>query len=146
MTDIPALVRELTDKFKTNNPLELCRCLNIAVIYAELPQNINGFFSNSGGKKCVFLNKSLDKRKAQFCCAHELGHALLHDNLNSVFLSSDTYFCQQRFENQADTFAAFLLFDDAKILYNRLGLDTADDIKRYYNIDERIFALRYEKN
>lgn len=146
MANIPQIVDELVKKFGTKNPFEICKHLNIKVLRVYLPSNINGFFRNNCGDKCVFLSKSLSSKKAEFCCAHELGHALLHDKLNSIFLSSDTYFCTEKFENEADTFAAYLLFDDAEKLYNRLGLRTADEIANYYNIDKKTFTLRYEKS
>lgn len=144
MTDVTATAKDLIKKYKTRNPFEICDLMEIAVIKTALPSNINGFFSNSGGNKIIFINDALSEKKAQFCCAHELGHAIMHDNLNSVFLSSDTYFCSQKFENQADAFASHLLFEDANVLYERFGFTTADEISRYYNIDKRIFALRYK--
>lgn len=144
MADVTATAKNLIDKFKTRNPFEICDLMGISVVKIALPSNINGFFSNSGGEKIIFINNSLCDEKAIFCCAHELGHAIMHDNLNSVFLSSDTYFCSQKFENQADAFASHLLFEDADVLYERFGFTTADEISRYYNIDNRIFALRYE--
>lgn len=144
MANIPQIVDEIIKKYKTKNPFEICKSLDIQVVFVSLPSNINGFFRNNFGDKCIILSKSLSSKKAEFCCAHELGHALLHDSLNSVFLSSNTYFCTEKFENEADTFAAFLLFDDAESLYNRMGLCTAGEIANYYNIDKKTFNLRYE--
>lgn len=146
MRDITALVNKIVSEFKTRNPFEICDLMGLCVVKTALPTNINGFFSKTSGEKIIFINSSLDENKAKFCLAHELGHAIMHDSFNSVFLSSDTYFCCQKFENEADAFASHLLFEDAKVLYERFGLSTADEISRFYNIDSRIFALRYEKN
>ena len=144
MKKIPDIVNELKDKFSTNNPFELCDLLGIIVLKIDLPENINGFFHYNGGRKCIYINNSLSKKKAEFCCAHELGHAILHNKMNTLYLSSDTFFHTEKFETQADTFASFLLFDDADILYEQYGLTTQSQICSFYGIDERIAKLRYE--
>ena len=144
--NVAILVQDLVERFLTNNPFLICEKLNISVVKAKLPANINGFFRREGDEKVIVLNSLLDDQKATFCCAHELGHAIMHDKLNSVFLSSNSLFRTEKFETQADTFAAYLLFDDASILYDRLGICTPEQIASYYGVDKRIIKLRYESD
>lgn len=44
-------------------------------------------------------------------CAHELGHALLHEGHNALFLRERTDFVMERYEREADLFAGYLLLD-----------------------------------
>ena len=144
MIDIPSLTRELIEKYGTNNPFELCDYLDIATVFVALPPNINGFFQTIDGHKFIYLNNTLDKNKVDFCCAHELGHALMHNKMNTIFLSTNTYFSKEKLETQADRFAAFLLFDDADVLYDKFGITTQSEICNFYGIDDKTAKLRYE--
>ena len=45
-------------------------------------------------------------------CAHELGHALFHSRLNILFLEKKTFAVTNKFELEANYFAASLLIDD----------------------------------
>ena len=47
---------------------------------------------------------------ASFVCAHELGHYFLHGRFNRIFMDLHTCLEVGRFENEADKFAAQLLF------------------------------------
>ena len=58
------------------------------------------------------IDSALNGRKARFVCAHELGHSLLHKNLNRIFMDVNTNMVTSRYENEADRFAVDLLFDD----------------------------------
>ena len=45
-------------------------------------------------------------------CAHELGHAILHRKINTIFLDTYTYIVTDKLEIQANMFAAELLIQD----------------------------------
>ena len=52
---------------------------------------------------------SLKKCKLEKICAHELGHAILHTNLNSFNYDHSLSSEEGKFEKEADLFAFFLL-------------------------------------
>jgi len=49
-------------------------------------------------------------------CAHESGHAVLHEEVNTLFLRKNTFLSVDRLEIEANTFAAFLLIDKNTII------------------------------
>lgn len=57
-------------------------------------------------------NENVPEHLQAFVCAHELGHALLHRNINTPFLSKNTLFSIDKIERQANTFAVELLLPD----------------------------------
>lgn len=129
----------LKNKYKTNNPFELCDYLNIKVIFGDLGSNINGFFQYAPRNKIIHINSRLDSRSQLLTCAHELGHAIFHYKLNVLFLERNTFFHQNKFESEADKFAAELLIDD-NLLNNYEGfcIETIADCeginRKYINL------------
>ena len=59
----------------------------------------HGHYTYAKRKKVFFINEDLSEIEKNFCCAHELGHALLHTKSNVYFNSSNTFFVQNKFEN-----------------------------------------------
>ncbi|WP_412055234.1 ImmA/IrrE family metallo-endopeptidase [Bacillus altitudinis] len=47
-------------------------------------------------------------------CAHELGHALLHNESNTPFLKRNTFFSTEKIELEANFFAMHLLFSSVQ--------------------------------
>lgn len=99
-------------KFKTNNPFELCEYLGIKVFFEDLGKNTNGFFQSAPKNKIIHINSRLSDMDKIFTCAHELGHAIFHYNSNVLFLENNTLLSFNKYEIEADTFAAKLLIND----------------------------------
>ncbi len=108
---ITELAEKLKQEYGTNNPSELCRCLGITLLRADLPRRINGFYMETAGKQAVVISSAIKEPLDSACTAHELGHALLHKGVNTVFLTDSTNFVTGRYEREADLFAAALLID-----------------------------------
>ena len=66
--------------------------------------------------KTKVLNCNLTENDERFVLAHELGHAIMHENLNTPFLTENTLFSKNKFEREANTFAIELLVPDAEII------------------------------
>ncbi|MBR5451779.1 MAG: ImmA/IrrE family metallo-endopeptidase [Clostridia bacterium] len=96
-------------RYGTLDPKQICDILNISITNTELPKGTNGFFFSIAGKKAIVINSALSKESEKYCLAHELGHALFHEQLNRAFLSQNTYFVAERYEREADLFAVCLL-------------------------------------
>lgn len=140
MPDILGFVKNLRDNYGTSDPFSLCEALGIGVLYCDLPRGVNGFYLLLGSSQVIFINQELEEAAARVVCGHELGHALLHRDYNSVYLSTQTLLNCRRYENEADTFCACLLIDeevcaDAEVV-------TMGDIARRAGLPERLVELR----
>jgi hypothetical protein len=101
----------LIGKYGTDDPFELCGHVGISVYKIELG-SLNGFFTLSDGTGHIYINAGLDGPAQRAICAHELGHAILHTDINIRFLTECTFFSPNRFEREANRFGAYLLLND----------------------------------
>ncbi|MBU3102943.1 ImmA/IrrE family metallo-endopeptidase [Clostridium gasigenes] len=111
MSEIKNTVNKLINKYKTRDPFEMAEELGIWIYETDLG-NIEGHYMYAKRKKVFFINSNLSEQDRLLCCAHELGHALLHTKSNVYFNNSRTFFNQFRHENEADEFAAELILND----------------------------------
>ena len=58
-SNIKNFVHNLIEKYGTNSPFELCKKLNINILFVDLPDNVNGFFLNSQVKSSILIKKTL---------------------------------------------------------------------------------------
>ncbi|MEG0894363.1 MAG: ImmA/IrrE family metallo-endopeptidase [Oscillospiraceae bacterium] len=112
MNNILAEIKKLTKKYHTNDPFELCDILEIELVQEYLPKGINGIYNSVLGFNFIYLEKSLCYSKKRAVLAHELGHYILHPDINSIFVKNKTLMNWAKLENEADIFAAFLLIPD----------------------------------
>lgn len=112
MKEIQELARSLVRRYETSSPFELCDYLCVGVYRAELPEQMGGVsFQKQTEGSVILLNRDLGALESRYCCAHELGHVLLHSGLNAQTMADRTNLCIPRFEREADFFAACLLID-----------------------------------
>lgn len=105
----------LKQKYGTNDPFELCRCLGITFLRTDLPRKLSGFYMEKNGRQAITVSEALSSPCDRAVAAHELGHAMLHKGLNLIFLCENTNFVQGRYEREADLFAAALLIDKNEV-------------------------------
>ena len=135
------IVERTLKKYKTRSPYELADLMDISVHRCELG-TIRGYYSKKFRIKQISLNCNLTETDERFVLAHELGHAIMHENLNTPFLMENTLFSKNKFEIEANTFAIELLVPDTEISENpdltigQLARMTgyAEDILRYKKI------------
>lgn len=84
MNDIKNFVKKIVHKYGTNDPYTLCKLLGIIVRQADIG-NIRGMYQHDFRKKLIHINSNLEPHVQRQVCAHELGHALLHKKINTVF-------------------------------------------------------------
>lgn len=111
MERIKELARQLAERFGTADPFALCAALDITVLPVGLPPGVRGFYGCAHGACILYLNGALEENERRTVCAHELGHALLHEGHNALFLRERTDFVMERYEREADLFAGYLLLD-----------------------------------
>ena len=108
---IKAIVEKLMKKHKTNCPFTLAKKMNINILYENLGTTM-GYFNKDCRFRFIHINQSLNEEENTFTCAHELGHAIVHPNVNTPFLKRHTLFSVDKIEREANTFAVELLLPD----------------------------------
>ena len=137
--DIRKKVAYLNKKYGTRNPFDLAACLGIIVIFEDLGA-INGYYNKQLRMKQIHINQNLPEHIQKLTCAHELGHALIHPNSNTPFLRNSTFYSVDKFEIEANTFAAELLISDDDIAeYKNF---TVDQFARMFGYREELIRLK----
>ncbi len=113
--DIKAIVSDLCKEHDTRNPFDLAASLGVIVLHEPLGE-IQGFYHCCYRQQFIHINEKLDGYEALFTCAHEVGHSILHQGINTPFLRKHTLFSVAKIETEADRFALELLFDDEELL------------------------------
>lgn len=141
--DIKGIVRELVTTHNTNDPFELCKCLDIMISFENLGRLL-GYCDCHFRMWTIHINDNVPYHLQRFVCAHELGHAILHHDINIPFLRAHTYYCTDKVEIQANMFAVELLLSDELIMDHRdtnlynlartvglpIGLESLKEIER----------------
>lgn len=141
MDYVKNVVQHLIKKYKTNDPFELAEYLKIKIMYEDLGSRINGFYQSCPKIKIIHINNNLDYANRIIVCGHELGHAVLHSKLNIVFLQKHTFCVKDRFEREANIFAAELLIPN-ELLKEYPGY-SIEQISALHNISVELFRLKY---
>ena len=123
----------LVELYGTRDPRRLANDCDIH-LYCEPLGNLSGFFAVVAGRRCLFYNQSLDEITAREVIAHELAHALLHqddmanfDRIRECTLLKATTITEQ----EANIFAAELLLADEEVL----------DLLSYYTDEQMAKSL-----
>lgn len=136
-------VNYLKRKFKTSDPFELCDYLHIKIFKEDLGDNINGFFQSAPRNRIIHINSRLKENEQRITCAHELGHAIFHYKQNVLFLEKNTFLCVNKFEKEADTFAAELLITDELLLqYENCNIDFISNCE---GISSKYIRLKFKE-
>lgn len=104
--------KELIEKYNTNNPEELAKYLNIHIHPWDFKDDVNGFYKYEKRNKFILIKPSLPYHIRMWVIAHELGHALHHQGVNCQFLKRHTLVVTNKYEIEADLFAAELLIPE----------------------------------
>lgn len=79
----------------------------------------------------------------KYILAHELGHAILHTNLSIMLFIENKNLIKNRYENEADKFAAELLLLDKnidKVAFSEMNIE---QIAKTLYIPEKLIKLKY---
>ena len=137
--DIKGTVNRLIKNNNTNNPFSICKALDIVVKYENLGA-ILGYCDTHFRMKTIHINENAPEELHPFICAHELGHMLLHKDVNTPFLSRYTLFSIDKIERQANTFAVELLLPDSILKeYSELNFYL---LSKCYGIPEGLESLK----
>ena len=132
MSWIRDIVTGLIEFYGTNDIFDLCDCLGISIINKELKSKGSLFYRNQLGDEFIFIDPEVNQRDRKAMIAHELGHAILHTDINFVFLNNGLI-ARCKWERQANIFAAELLmfdFNEFDLMCEGLTLgELADDLE-----------------
>ena len=118
LLDINLIAKRLKKRFNTLNPYELVDKLDVVIIRGETPNKMRGMFQIVARIIVVYIDEKLPEHEQFWVLAHELAHALLHRGMNRIFMDSRFLNVPNRYENEANLLAAYMLISD-------------DDIKEY---------------
>ena len=133
------------DIYRKNNfrtPYEYADFLNIHLLYENLGI-INGYYNKMNRQKYIHINHNLTEHEKLFTCAHELGHALMHPDVNTSFLLNSTLISVNKYEIEANTFAINLLISDDELEHYKDY--SIEQLSRLYGYSEELIELRLKK-
>lgn len=137
--DIKARVGKLVRKYKTRDPFEMIKGMNVILVLYPL-EGVRGFYQYFQRNNIIYIDETLSEHDKSFVLAHELGHMMLHKKSNAIFMDTRTQFKTSRYETEADKFAMELLIsDDSLSEYNEY---TIDQLSLVYGYHQKLIELR----
>ena len=108
MEQIDEIIVGLIDTYGTNCPYKLCAALGIDIIKVDktdyiLCKNNSAYIRNYFESETIFIRNDLDEEKEVFYIKHELGHAILHPNIQNSL--NKRLLNKHKIEKQANYFA-----------------------------------------
>lgn len=139
--DIRDIVESLIHKYHTRDPYDLADFLYIRISRHELG-NIRGYYLKKYRIKQILLNCRLSKFEEKFVLAHEIGHSVMHPNINAPFLKEHSLITVSKFEMAANKFAVELLIPNELLLENwQLTIEQLSQLTGY---SEALIKLRLQ--
>lgn len=137
--NIHSLAESIIKKYHTRNPFEIIKEKNVLLIYAPLV-DVRGFYQYFQRNHLIYIDENLPENEKMFVCAHELGHMLMHKKTNAVYMDTKTCFNTNKYEIEANTFAAELLISDEVIQEN--SKLTTEQLSRLLGYEHTLIELR----
>lgn len=129
--DIKKIVTDLVREYGTRNPMEISEKLNV-LCFCENLGKLNGYYASVFNVQSIHVNERLSPMRQNVTCAHELGHVIMHPNLNVSLMRNTTFMNVDKYEKQANIFASYLLITD-ECLAEFKGY-TIEDIAKIHDI------------
>lgn len=140
--NVKECVSIIRKKAKTDDVFELIDYFNINVIETDLGSSTLGMYRYIKRNKFIFLNNDLEHYQKKFVLAHELGHAILHSDLNCFFLEKKTLYLKNKFEIEANKFAVELLVSDDDL--KELEGYTIEQMSAILNIPSDLLKYKFK--
>lgn len=140
--DIKKMANKLARQHHSRDPFEIIKGLNIILVFVPLV-GVKGFYQYFQRNNLIYIDDSLPYHEKVFVCAHELGHMLLHKKQNAIFMDTYTGFNTQKYEIEANTFAAELLIPDEIISENQEY--TTGQLSRMLGYSENLINLKLNR-
>ena len=85
---------------------------NIVRLYLDNNDLTKGVYTRVNGIQIIFINSNLCDFERRMVLAHELGHAVLHPDVDFSDIKKIDEVTLAKYEFEADTFASEILLDD----------------------------------
>ncbi|QDQ01163.1 ImmA/IrrE family metallo-endopeptidase [Lysinibacillus fusiformis] len=141
---IKEIVQDLINKHQTNDFSVIAQQMNIQIVEHNLHEEIYGFYRYVRRNKYIFINSNLAEHKKKFVRVHELGHVVLHPDVDTPFMRSNTYFSVDKIEHQANRFAVELLISDELVQEYISEQLTIYDIAALHHIPVDLVKLKFK--
>lgn len=134
---IHSKVVEITKKYSSRDPFDICRSMNIHVHYKDLGNALKAYYFCQSRIKNIVINSCSCVSIRRILCAHELGHAVLHGELAAMrgFQELGLFDKTIPVEYEANLFAAELIISDEEILEQ---LNERD--KSFFSIAQELYV------
>lgn len=139
---IDGAVNKILKKYGTLDIDKLCDKMGIILLNVKLPKNTRGFFQKFKRINVIYLNYNLNENERRLVIAHEIAHAILHGNLNRIFMDNHTLNKTNKYENEANLLASYMLISDDDICEYIDYQYTYSQISSITGIDEKILQQR----
>lgn len=115
--DIIRFAHELKAEFNTDNPFTLAQHYGFRICLASGNPDVFKAYTVKldGYPTIISINQAFSRTGKVFLCAHELGHALLHNNSINHFDPSGRGITTSDYEYEANLFAVALLVDEQRL-------------------------------
>ena len=137
--EIKARVDKLVRKYKTRNPFEMIKGMNVILVFYPL-DGVRGFYQYFQRNNIIYIDETLSKHDKAFVLAHEIGHMILHKKSNAIFMDSRTQFRTSKYENEANKFAIELLISDESL--SEYSNCTIEQLSQIYGYHQKLIELR----
>ena len=135
-------VESLCRKYNSRDPFLIANDMGILLTFEPLGA-LNGYYTKKYRIKHIHINERLSRQEQHFTCAHELGHAILHPDSNTPFLTKNTSLSVKKLEAEANKFAVeFLIPDDILCEYVYDYGYTTEQIARILGYQKDLIDLR----
>ncbi len=142
--DVKTRANQIARKYKSRNPFEIVRGLNIILVRCPL-YDVRGFYQYFQRNNIIYLDENLSDQEQRFVLAHELGHMFLHKKANAIFMDSKTQLNTTKYETEADLFAIELLLPDDELLnYQESGME-AEQISRITGYCKDLIEMKVKR-
>ncbi len=136
---IKSKVKQLIRLYKTNDPFEMVKGMNVILVHYPL-EGVRGFYQYFQRNNIIYLDEKLSPHEQTFVLAHEMGHMFLHKKSNAIFMDTRTQFNTSKYEIEANRFAMELLLpDNILIEYQEY---TTEQISRITGYSQNLIELR----
>lgn len=108
---IAAEAAKLAAHYGSRSPEALAEALGVQILHQELRQADALLYQAGPRQIWLLLDAAQPEQRHPYLIAHELGHLLLHQG-NYFFLRNHTWVVLDKYEKEADLFAACLLIDE----------------------------------
>lgn len=137
--EIKARVDKLVRKYKTRDPFEMIKGMNVILVFYPL-DGVRGFYQYFQRNNIIYIDETLSKHDKAFVLAHEIGHMILHKKSNAIFMDSRTQFRTSKYENEANKFAIELLISDESL--SEYSDCTIEQLSQIYGYHQKLIELR----